>query len=589
MKTLFHCEPEYVAPLRAAGLLDFDFLMNVRGGPPSSVHAYRETVPLEILVDDRPRKFYLKRVFKIPGKHSVAPLFRRRPNWSQPRREWEILAILAEAGIPAMKRVAYGERRRMGLPVQALLLVEAVPMPFTLENWLVPGFPRPIELPVALRHRLTNDLGRLVGLLHTSGFSWPDIHPKHIFARPPDENKSSRHWEFCLIDVERMEGGGGLEGPLFEFTASYVPNDKRAFDDCRTFFNALRPLQVTSADIRRFWAGYCYLLRHMYRKEVRSRPYASQPMPNLIELESLPRLPDDYEHPHAAPLERRDQIQIDPQAASSLGRLGLRAIDDVFAYRGGQDLGKPGLAAFRERSRIELSEGNGCAKAYYLKRYDSPPLADQLRRIQEFRPSRSTAAREVHFIKRLAQIGIPTLRTIAYGQEMAGIWERRSFVVTAELAGQSLEKLVAQGTADPALLPAPAERREIIRQLGLIVRLMHAEGLYHRDLYLAHVFLSRNADGQIVLRLIDLARMIENPWNPHRWAVKDLAALAYSSPSPLVTRADRLRFLYHYLGDRGKEEKKNEARHYVIAVDAKVRRIARHDRKRRRQLMGTTA
>lgn len=588
MKTLFQCEPEFVAPLQAAGLLDFDFLMSIEGGPASSRHAFRETVPLEIVVAGSPQKFYLKRVFKVPPKHAIAPLFQRRLNWSQPRKEWEMLGKLAEADIPAMKRVAYGERRRMGLPVQAMLLVKAVPMSFTLENWLIPGFPRPLKLTIAQRHRLAHDLGRLLCLLHSSSFSWPDIHPKHIFAHPPEGKGTARHWEFCLIDVERMEGSGGLMGPLFEITATYVPHDERAFRDCKRFFSTLRPLQLTPADIKRFWAGYCQELRRAYKKDKHGRPFGQQAMPKIVDLESLPRLPDDYEHPHATHLQRFDQLHIDPRAAPHLARLGWRDVDDVFSFRGGQNLCKPGLQPSRERIRIKLSEGNGSATAYYLKRYESPPMADQLRRIREFRRSRSTAAREVHFIKRLARIGVPTLRSIAYGQEMAGAWERRSFVLTAELDGQSLEKLVAQWAAEPSLLPPPAERREIIRQLGLIVRIMHGEGLFHRDLYLAHVFLTRNSDGQVVLRLIDLARMIENPWNPHRWAVKDLAALAFSAPAPLVTRTNRLRFLYHYLGDRPKEEKKHDAQRYARAVDAKMRRIARHDRNRRRRLMGVS-
>jgi hypothetical protein len=170
---------------------------------------------------------------------------------------------------------------------------------------------------------------------------------------------------------------------------------------------------------------------------------------------------------------------------------------------------------------------------------------------------------------------------------MAADWERRSFLLTAELAGESLEKLAAKWGSQPGSLH-PRERHEIIRQLGLIVRLLHAHTLYHRDLYLAHVFLSRNADGQVVLHLIDLARMIERPWNPHRWAIKDLAALDYSASAPFVTRTDRLRFLYHYLGHRSEDEKKCDARRYMAAVEVKVRQIARHDQKRTQRLTGVS-
>jgi hypothetical protein len=163
---------------------------------------------------------------------------------------------------------------------------------------------------------------------------------------------------------------------------------------------------------------------------------------------------------------------------------------------------------------------------------------------------------------------------------MKGIWERRSFGLTAALDGESLEKLVDRWKANPDSAPRPRERQEIIRQLALTVRLMHAHELFHRDLYLAHVFLTRNSDGQPVLRLIDLARMIERPWNPHRWTIKDLAALAYSSPSPPVTKADRIRFLYHYLGDCAVGDKKPVVLRYLGKIEARARRMARHDRRR---------
>src|SRR5262245_47466035 len=133
MQTIFQCESAYEPALRAAGLLDFDALMRVKGGSAASEHAHRETIPLEISIEGAPKRFFLKRVFKVPPKHAIVPLFRRRRNWSQPRREWEMLGKLTESDIPAMKRVAFGERRQMGLPVKAFLLVEAVPMSFTLE------------------------------------------------------------------------------------------------------------------------------------------------------------------------------------------------------------------------------------------------------------------------------------------------------------------------------------------------------------------------------------------------------------------------------------------------------------------------
>lgn len=126
-----------------------------------------------------------------------------------------------------------------------------------------------------------------------------------------------------------------------------------------------------------------------------------------------------------------------------------------------------------------------------------------------------------------------------------------------------------------------SDRHDIARQLGFLVRLLHENKLFHRDLYLCHVFLTRNRDGAIVLRVIDLARMIENPLLPERWRIKDLAALQYSAPSPIVTRADRMRFMRAYYGAHAP---KDQMRSDIHRVTTKTRRIAAHDAKRRARL-----
>jgi heptose I phosphotransferase len=178
---------------------------------------------------------------------------------------------------------------------------------------------------------------------------------------------------------------------------------------------------------------------------------------------------------------------------------------------------------------------------------------------------------------------------------MRGPLEQCSFGLTAEISGESLETLAERAGADPSEIPPWTERREIIRQLALLVGHLHRNGLFHRDLYLCHVFLTRNADGRIVLRLIDLARMLENPRRWRRWRIKDLAGLDHSAPAGLVTRADRLRFLYDYqAGNRPRVDGyvgygpkwRQDLRDTIKRVLARGRRMARHDGRRAKRLEG---
>ncbi len=609
MKTVVQVEPDYEEALRGAGWADFDAMMQAAAAAPVGWHRHRETVPLKINVGGRPETFYLKRVFSVPPKHAFWPLLRGRLGRSQPYREWHVLGALSRLGVPAMQRVAFGERRRFGMPVQAFLLVRAVPMAHTLRDWLAPGFPKPPgPLSAEAVDRLMHDLGRVIGRLHGLGFAWPDLHPKHIFAEPAE----NAGWRFCLIDVERMV----CRTARCDVDAS-VPSAKSdakswRIEELRRFQRGLLPWRPTPESLSRFLDGYRKAAADC-RGGPSERRFENDPAARRSERcpirfaglvphdaqSSVPRLPDDYEHPAAIPFEQRGDVRIDARLAPQLEAMGLRRLEDVFAFKGGELKSKPGLSSHRERIRFEIVGPGDARRAYYLKRYDRPPLGEQLRRCIESKSKRSTAWRELHFIKRLGEIGIGTARPVAFGEKMTGRWENRSFLTAEEISGLSLEQWAAarsatHGRPDPPK-PSWRERRDILVQLAAVARELHDARLFHRDLYLCHVFLTHNRGGEIVLRLIDLARMIERPWRPHRWRIKDLAALNYSVPSPLVTRADRLRFLYYYLGKASApafnrpsgqvaahEQRlcKRRLKQLIVQVEARTRRMALHDARR---------
>ncbi|HVP11997.1 MAG TPA: lipopolysaccharide kinase InaA family protein, partial [Phycisphaerae bacterium] len=356
MKTILEIEPAYQAALQAAGLADFDAMMEVRGDAAIGWHNHRETLPLEIDVDGQCRRFFLKRVFKVPPKHAFWPLFRLRRGCSQPSREWHILGELARADIPAMRRVAFGEKRRLGLPIAAFLLVEAVPMQYTLENWLVPGFPRPPDTDQRILDRLVHELGAFVGKLAAAGFVWPDIHAKHIFAAPSARQADGVAWEFYLIDVERMtrRPPTGLPSPLPAEVASRQLGLLR---------DSVRPMPLDQDDLRRFFAGY---LRRSEKKASAGTDGCSAEEalstgtpPCSADAASCPRLPDDYEHPRHAGFVRVGDIQAEPRMIEVLRRAGLGGFQDIIESGMGKSLHKPGLQSYRDRVRLELADERG--------------------------------------------------------------------------------------------------------------------------------------------------------------------------------------------------------------------------------------
>ena len=578
MTTILETEPAFAKALRDAGLSDFDAFMQVAGGPPTSKHKRRETLPLEIEVDGERKTFFLKRVFKVPLKHTLWPRLLGGEGRSQPALEWQRCRDLTRAGIPVMRAVAYGERCRFGLVNQAFLLVQAVPMPDTLENWLVPGFPRPEPMSKNLRDRLLIELGLLIKKIGDAGMAWPDISAKHIFAAPKSKRDQADRWKFALIDVERMERVAPKEK-----AATNCSSSSQQQKLLTTLMRSLSPMSVSREDMEKLWPASGIANRN-----------AMKDAP-AFDVGTMPRLGDDYEHPRCVPLRRLGKMSVDQRIIPWLQRAGISGFNDVFRYEGGDRLDKPGLASHRQRIRMALTDDTGRTRTLYLKRFNRPPLMEQIRRIRECGLRSSSGWREMHFIKRLSQLGIPTMRGVAFGQRMKGILEKRSFGITEEIEGESLEILTGRFLANTAPAPAWTDRREIIRQLALVTARLHQHGLFHRDLYLCHVFLCRNADGSIVLRLIDLARMIEKKkGHNERWWIKDLAALNYSAPAGLVTRADRLRFLYDYMGKTLRHadriQCKRRLRDIIRRVTTRTQRMARHDANRaRRTKMGKPA
>lgn len=184
----------------------------------------------------------------------------------------------------------------------------------------------------------------------------------------------------------------------------------------------------------------------------------------------------------------------------------------------------------RQTLSVALPEG----RVVFVKRYPKVKPPGLLRRS----PFSSPAAREYEALRRLAELGVPTIHPLALLEERQGKRVTRAALLTLGLdAPQTLEQLVLAGLS--------ARRRQALaRQLAQVTRRMHDGGVNHRDYYLVHLRVGQS-DRLFVtdLNRADLRREV-----PRRWVVKDLAALQFSAPAGVVTRTDRARFLGAYTG-----------------------------------------
>lgn len=258
--------------------------------------------------------------------------------------------------------------------------------------------------------------------------------------------------------------------------------------------------------------------------------------------------------------------------AAVLARHGLDSVAGAFAYSGGQELVKANLG-LRRRVRLNLTDGAGASVSWYLKCYDAPPTWKRLCRWFVGRGKRGPARREFENVRRLNELGIPSMRAVAMGEESDLLGVRRGYLVVSAVPGEALERCF-----DEFLTRHGADSTEVgafTAALADLVARLHAAGLVHRDLYAAHIFLERS-EGPVKLYLIDLARVFRPRWRRFRWRVKDLAALKYSMPAAWVDRHWET-FLRDDLSALGGPEEMDRCRR---AVERKLACMRRRQRRK---------
>jgi heptose I phosphotransferase len=264
---------------------------------------------------------------------------------------------------------------------------------------------------------------------------------------------------------------------------------------------------------------------------------------------------------------------ISDEAKGLLKSSGLASFQDFMDYSGGKH-----ICHKRGRSTVRLQIGD---RAFYLKR-NRFHFVEFFKGLSRLRLPPRGALQEWRNIERVQQADIATVPPIAFGEQPLLGLETCSFSMTEELYGCiPLDQVLRASFTGSQTGIQRLRKHHLIRQVGILARQLHGAGLFHRDFYLSHVFVSTKD----TLKLIDLQRILHHPLRARHFRIKDLAQLNYSaSRIPGITRSDRLRFLLAYLDRSSLLE---EDKQLVRSVQRKTDRIARHDvkllaRRRRR-------
>lgn len=162
-----------------------------------------------------------------------------------------------------------------------------------------------------------------------------------------------------------------------------------------------------------------------------------------------------------------------------------------------------------KRNVFKLTFEDASPKTFFLKRFYRPQFKDAIDAIRRFGRPMSQAAIEWSNACRLMRHGIRTAEPACFGEQMTLGFERRSFVLTEQIAGSCMVDFLARHWHDLG-----RDRREqIVVEMARLARRMYDAGLSLPDLYVWHLFIrSDPASGRYALTVIDLHRMVPRAW-----------------------------------------------------------------------------
>lgn len=186
------------------------------------------------------------------------------------------------------------------------------------------------------------------------------------------------------------------------------------------------------------------------------------------------------------------------------------------------------------------------------------------------------AMNEVLAIKRLTSLGIPTMTLAAWGAEGINPASQRSFLITEALEntehlGDWLPRLMRHTDARQRVIL----KRKVFDTVADIARIMHSNGINHRDFYTCHLRLALPADGglpslsEIRLHVMDLHRVQQRNKTPLRWIAKDIGGLLFSvlcdTGDVRLSNTDLYRFMKRYKATNVRDQLRDD-RVFWLAV-----------------------
>lgn len=203
----------------------------------------------------------------------------------------------------------------------------------------------------------------------------------------------------------------------------------------------------------------------------------------------------------------------------------------------------------RSTSRVRFDTAWG-GLSVYLKKHERLGWRERIAALVDPAGRHSPAGAEWRGLQQARSVGIPVPDAVAAGERIGPWGQVQSYLMVLELEGWlELNEALPRFARSLNAREFARIKRRLILELADVVARLHANQLFHKDLYLCHVFVDpkRAAMERPRLALIDLHRLRRHRWSAFRWRVKDLAQLLYSTMEVReINDRDRLRFWRAY-------------------------------------------
>jgi tRNA A-37 threonylcarbamoyl transferase component Bud32 len=234
-----------------------------------------------------------------------------------------------------------------------------------------------------------------------------------------------------------------------------------------------------------------------------------------------------------------ERVVFSSSQAEFFAGYGLRSFDDFFYYQHGKRVNKN-----KKRDVSVLSLGETNPTQVFIKRFHRPHLKDMFFTRCNFGRLCSQAACEWQNANALLEKGIQTYRPLCYGEKIICRLEKKSFIITEKLQGQSLSDFVTQNW----LQLNQNQKEKIIVSMANQIRRIHDANISMPDLYIWHIFIKeKQVAGEWDFAFIDLHRMRQNVTDKNQ-KLKNLGRLDHSMTDKYFDETIRRLLIESYAG-----------------------------------------